>query len=399
LGNGGFSYWSGLSTADDWSTSYVGHFLLEAEKKGFVLPLNFKSRWVVYQQKAAKDWRFSPNMANDIAQAYRLFTLALAGKPDLSSMNRMRSIIGISSGAKIRLSAAYALAGQKSAAQELFNSSRLSELNKEKFNYFGSSDRNDAMLLETLVLLGNKQQAMKIAEKVAENLSSKKWMSTQSTAYSLYAMSLFAQQNGEKGIKLNYTINGKNASIQSGKSIGREKLSIGLGQNNVKLTNAGGNTLFARIIYSGRLPVGEERSFTNNLSVNTVYRSKNNSPINVSKLSQGTGFYVDIDVTNTSAYGIDNIALSHIVPSGVEIINMRYTDFGTEPESLYDYKDIRDDRSNYYFSLKSGERKKFRIELNASFLGKYYMPGIQAEAMYDYDYRVRTQGEWIEIVQ
>lgn len=399
LGNGGFSYWSGLSTADDWSTSYVGHFLLEAEKKGFVLPLNFKSKWVVYQQKAAKDWRFSPNMANDIAQAYRLFTLALAGKPDLSSMNRMRSIIGISSAAKIRLSAAYALAGQKSAAQELFNSSRLSELNKEKFNYFGSSDRNDAMLLETLVLLGSKQQALKIAEKVAENLSSKKWMSTQSTAYSLYAMSLFAQQNGDKGIKLNYTINGKNASIQSGKSIGREKLSIGLGQNNVKLANAGGNTLFARIIYSGRLPVGEERSFTNNLSVNTVYRSKNNSPINVGKLSQGTGFYVDIDITNTSAYGIDNIALSHIVPSGVEIINMRYTDFGTEPESLYDYKDIRDDRSNYYFSLKSGERKKFRIELNASYLGKYYMPGIQAEAMYDYDYRARTQGEWIEIVQ
>nr|WP_321540552.1 alpha-2-macroglobulin family protein [Flavobacterium piscinae] len=33
ISNGGFSYWSGQNYADDWSSSYVGHFLIEAEKK------------------------------------------------------------------------------------------------------------------------------------------------------------------------------------------------------------------------------------------------------------------------------------------------------------------------------------------------------------------------------
>ncbi|PTT09380.1 hypothetical protein DBR27_06825, partial [Flavobacterium sp. HMWF030] len=79
LSNGGVSYWQGNTIADDWGTSYAGHFLIEAEKKGYVLPINFKSKWISYQQKEAKQWRFEPKYGNDLAQAYRLYTLALAG--------------------------------------------------------------------------------------------------------------------------------------------------------------------------------------------------------------------------------------------------------------------------------------------------------------------------------
>ncbi|SDD68585.1 hypothetical protein SAMN05421636_101406 [Pricia antarctica] len=43
--------------------------------------------------------------------------------------------------------------------------------------------------------------------------------------------------------------------------------------------------------------------------------------------------------------------------------------------------------------------KTFRILLHASYLGRYYLPGIQVEAMYDNDYMVRTQGQWVEVVQ
>mgnify|MGYP003719063039 CR=1 FL=1 len=37
--SGGFSYWQGGNNANDWSSSYAGHFLIEAEKRGFVLPI------------------------------------------------------------------------------------------------------------------------------------------------------------------------------------------------------------------------------------------------------------------------------------------------------------------------------------------------------------------------
>ena len=35
--------------------------------------------------------------------------------------------------------------------------------------------------------------------------------------------------------------------------------------------------------------------------------------------------------------------------------------------------------------------------LNASYLGTYYLYGVQAEAMYDNDYLVRTKGEWVAV--
>ena len=52
------------------------------------------------------------------------------------------------------------------------------------------------MALETLVLLGQKQKAFAMATKLAKNMSSNQWMSTQTTAYCLYAMSKFAKSNG-----------------------------------------------------------------------------------------------------------------------------------------------------------------------------------------------------------
>jgi uncharacterized protein YfaS (alpha-2-macroglobulin family) len=37
--------------------------------------------------------------------------------------------------------------------------------------------------------------------------------------------------------------------------------------------------------------------------------------------------------------------------------------------------------------------------LNAAYLGTYYLPGTQAEAMYDNDFFVRNKGRWIEVVK
>ena len=77
VANGGFAYWPGNAEADDWGTSYAGHFLIEAEKKGYVLPISFKNKWISYQKKMAKQWRFEKQYGNDFAQAYRLYTCLL----------------------------------------------------------------------------------------------------------------------------------------------------------------------------------------------------------------------------------------------------------------------------------------------------------------------------------
>ena len=96
------------------------------------------------------------------------------------------------------------------------------------------------------------------------------------------------------------------------------------------------------------------------------------------------------------------VALTQIFPSGWEIINTRFTDFGDTTTSQARFTDIRDDRVNFYFDLpEKGKHssKTFNVMLNASYLGTYYLYGVQAEAMYDNEFLVRTKGEWVTIVK
>ena len=400
VANGGFSYWPGNADADDWGTSYAGHFLIEAEKKGYVLPISFKNKWISYQQKMAKQWRYEKQYGNDFAQSYRLYTLALAGSADLASMNRLRETVGISNESKLRLAAAYAIIKQNSAGLALLSKSIIDEQSEDGYYYYyGSNERNRAMALETLILLGQKQKAFTMATKLAKSLSSNEWMSTQTTAYGLYAMSKFTQSNGSKGVSIQYTNGGKVQVINTNKTIAQRNLVLVSGTNSVTIKNNKNNTLFVRVLNSGILPVGKENVVQNNVTANVVFKDRKGTAISVTKIAQGTEFIAEVTLTNRKNERVENIALSQILPSGFEIVNTRYTDYGDATNNVADYIDIRDDRANYYFSLRAKETRTFKILLNASYLGKYYLPGLQCEAMYDHEFLARTKGQWVEVVK
>jgi uncharacterized protein YfaS (alpha-2-macroglobulin family) len=65
--------------------------------------------------------------------------------------------------------------------------------------------------------------------------------------------------------------------------------------------------------------------------------------------------------------------------------------------SSYTYQNIRDDRVYTYFDLASNKSKTFKILLNASYAGQFYLPTIYAEAMYDATINARQPGKWIEV--
>lgn len=396
--NGGMSYWIGENNANDWGTSYAGHFMIEAEKKGFVLPLTFKSNWIKYQKEAAQNWRPSySNYNSDLAQAYRLYTLALADSPDLAAMNRLREFSELSNEAKWRLAAAYALAGQTEASNAVAKTANI-EFQPVKRNYYtyGSVDRNRAMALETMVITKDKR-LKDLAETIANELSSQRWMSTQTTAYCLLAMGKMVIANGGKGIKINYSINGKSETINSSNALAQRDLKIKEGANQITIKNNYDNLVYVRVLTSGKLPLGEELTEQRGLTANVVFKNLKGDKIDISTLKQGEDFVATVQITNTKNYSVNDVALTQIFPSGWEIVNTRFTDFGDNTTSQARFTDIRDDRVNFYFDLKQKETKTFNVMLNASYLGSYYLPGIQAEAMYDNEFFVRNKGQWIEV--
>ena len=130
----------------------------------------------------------------------------------------------------------------------------------------------------------------------------------------------------------------------------------------------------------------------------TYFDMKNNR-ITVDELPQGKDFIAEITVSNPGLRGtLKELALVHIVPSGWEIHNSRMDDYQSNTSSFFTYQDVRDDRLYTYFDLKANQKKTFRVQLNSSYLGRFYHPGISVEAMYDNSIYARTRGNWIRVV-
>ena len=63
------------------------------------------------------------------------------------------------------------------------------------------------------------------------------------------------------------------------------------------------------------------------------------------------------------------------------------------------YQDIRDDRVLSYFDLSRGESKEIPVKLTATYKGRYYLPSVYCEAMYDNAVRALKKGQWVEVVE
>lgn len=255
------------------------------------------------------------------------------------------------------------------------------------------------MALETMVLTKN-AKTRELAETIAKDLSSNRWMSTQTTAYSLLAMAKLVNANGGKALSVNYTINGKTETITTKNAIAQRDLPIVDGTNKLAFTNAKDNIVYVRVLNSGKLPLGEELVEQRGLNISVQYTDVKGNKINVTKLMQGQDFVASVSVSNLKNTAVNDVALTQIFPSGWEIVNTRFTAFGSTTTSTARHTDIRDDRVNFYFDLpEKGKHstKTFNVMLNASYLGTYYLPGVQAEAMYDDAFLVRTKGQWVMV--
>lgn len=403
--SGGFSYWPGGSYSSEWGTNYAGHFLLEAERKGYSIPKTMKNAWIKFQKKQAKAWQ-KPNRNvggpryDDLTQAYRLYTLALAGKPQLGLMNRLREREDLSLPSKWRLAAAYKLAGQREAALGLVRnvSSTVPEYTELSYTY-GSNARDEAMILETLVLLNMETSGAEMARTVANRLNEDSWMSTQTTAYSLLAVSRFLGKNkAEENLRFSYEVNGQKGSRNT--EVNLINFDLGGNSKSVKVSNGGSGILYVRLITKGVPLGGNEEAEASNIQLAVRYFNMKNRLISIEDLEQGEDFYAEIKVSNPGTRGhLKELALSHIVPSGWEIHNNRMDQFNSNESAYFTYQDIRDDRLYTYFDLRRNQTKTFKVQLNSSYLGKFYLPGIVVEAMYDHSIYARTKGQWVTVKQ
>jgi len=402
LSNGGIAYWPGNRYPDEWITSYAGSFLVMAKDKGYEVNEGVLNRWKAYQLKESQNWKSNLTYSSDFQQAYRLYTLALAGSPNLGAMNQLKERKDLSQQARWCLAAGYAISGKTKPAEELiFNIPTTVNTYYNRYTY-GSSDRDEAMILQTLVYMGRMNDAVKLAQSMAKRLSNETYFTTQSTAFVLMAMGALAYK-ASGDIDLTWTLNGKKqADVKTTKAGYQLELPQKPSNGKVTLENKGKGELYVNLITKSRPLNDTLPEMANGLKIAVQYTDLTGTPINEKEIRQGSDFIAVVKVSNINPSADHvNLALTHIIPSGWEIFNDRMTndEGAAATQDKYTYQDIRDDRVLTYFDLSRGRSMEIKIRLQASYAGSFVLPAIQCEAMYDATVQARTVAGRVKVVR
>lgn len=414
--SGGFGYWPYQNSVDPWANNYAGHFLLEAKQRGYSVPPTMLANWQRYQREQVRT--FSAH--GYAADAYRVYTLALGGNADTGAMNRLRERLATDiadESSYWMLALAYQQIGQDAVATELINAvekqRRAGKVSQASSWTYGSDVRDRAVQLLLQQKMGNTDAAWQLATDIAKELAGDSWYSTQSTAWALLALAhsyggrddvtTFAIQSGDANASWQHLV--------SKKPIYREALHH-YQPGQLTLRNDSAHPVYAAISNRGVPANADEKARSHGLAIETRFSTVDGKSLAPNALKSGTDFIAEVTVTNTSNRELTNIALMQVVPSGWQIRNTRLE--GMTENAAIDYQHIGDDRLVSYFTLSSratgnssfywwrdnrtvSNKVTIKMLLNASFAGRFYLPGWQAEPMYDGQWSAATVGQWVDV--
>lgn len=394
---GAFAYWPGNEHPNEWGTCYALHFMTEAKRKGWTVPENIYNPALDYVYEKSINWTRSSTEDSEL-ETYRLYVLALAGKSDLGTMNRLADSNDLSESSEALLSSAYSITGNRQKAEKLLKKSTgtLAFFRSTGGN-FSSSVRNDSIRLLAAVNLDNSVLSSKYSKKVIENLSSKNWMSTQETAWSL--LSLFAYYNKNETKENSYTATANRVELSSKFSKTFDKMdltAINYYYQTVTVKNTGNKNLYGSLTATGILNPGSETACSNGIALEVTYTKENGNSIRPRNIAHGDNFVMHVSIKNKTNENIENVALTIPIPTGWEVSNDRIGGYESGNGS-YSYMDIKDDRILIYLDLKSSSSKyEYNFNVTCAYSGAYWIPAVSAEAMYDNTKNALVSGLYVD---
>ena len=393
--SGAMGYWQGEQKPSHWGSTYAAHFLTEAKKKGYAVPLEVYNPLINWLSETAADWN-SDSYCSVEDQAYKLFVLALAGKADIGAMNRLMSS-SLSTQSKLLLASGYALVGRKDYARNLVSQEKIAvSYYRLTGGNFGSSIREQAIALMAFNLCNDNANASRMAKNVATNLSADKWLSTQETAWSLFTLLPYYKADDSHVASYSISSNGEKIENHINGTVSIEELkSSSQDKQFAEITNTGSKQIFGTLYASGMSRPGTEKAQADGLSLTVSYMDSNGNTVTPKNLSQGDSFKITVRVYNTSGKDLENLALTIPVPTCWEMANDRIADDTEASHHNYRYMDIKDDAVYTYFDLKNKNSVVFDYEATVAYKGNYFVPAVHAEAMYDNDISAITPGTYV----
>lgn len=411
LFNGSVTLWDGEGTEHWWSSVYAAHFLLEAKKAGFEVDDKLLQPMFTYlinrlRSKETIMYYYNRDQKKKIAPkevAYSLYVLALAGKPQISSMNYYKANPALLSlDAKYLLSAAYAVAGDRKKYQELLPTSFSGEVSvAETGGSFYSDIRDEAISLNALLDSDpNNAQIGIMAKHVADKLKARRWFSTQEASFGFLGLGKMARRSANSNVTAEVRVNGKTVGKVNGKPL---KLSEQqLGGTNVEVVTKGEGQLYYFWESEGISVSGSYKEEDSYIKVRRQFYDRHGRMISGNTFSQNDLIIVKVTLERSFSTNIENIVITDLLPAGFEIENPRTKEIpgmdwigdSDTPVSL----DVRDDRIHLFVDLTK-PWQTYYYAVRAVSPGVYKMGPVSADAMYNGEYHSYHGAGIIKVVQ
>ncbi|GBD89044.1 hypothetical protein BMS3Abin03_02988 [bacterium BMS3Abin03] len=399
--DGSMAYWQGGTYSNWWGSVYAAHFLIESQKAGFKVSKHVLNKLLSYISKKAKEHKTydyvtysgTRRTVKKIANKeilYSLYVLALAGKGDISTMNYYKARPHLLTGdTRYLLAGAYALMNQWNAYYEVVpNSYKPIYPERQSGGNFDSEIRANAIILNVLLEVEPSSAQIPYIIKFLSARTDEMY-STQERAFAFLALGKAASLNAGANVKIEVKVGNALVGKFTGTdlTIADDKLNSG----NVTLTAEGSGKVYYFWNTEGikiNEKVKEEDSF---MKVRRKYFSyKTGEEIRNNNFYQGELIVCKISLAGYER-SAENIVITDMIPAGFEIENPRLnaaTDLQWKPKLpvVIEYMDIRDDRLLLFTKLQRRTTREFYYLLRVVNQGKFELPVISAEAMYDREY-------------
>ncbi|WP_224247755.1 Ig-like domain-containing alpha-2-macroglobulin family protein [Hyalangium gracile] len=425
--SGGFAYWPGQTEPVAWGTAYATHLLLDAQKLKYPVPqdrLDDAVAWLGQELNRKENNVRRDDHYGQSSEAYMHYVLSLSGKGRkarvqklIDELGKQKAFSGEEREEEHLLKAALYLAGDRRYEKEL-KSPDLSPITEERRNSwsFYSDRRRRGLMLSTFQdLFGNDPAAEPLAQQVAQSLIGhhSSYYTTQELVWSITGLGKRVSGAASSFTPPTLVADGKEVAPQAnegGKTTRASDRTWALARASerkgltLELKEKGEGKLYLIVNSEGVRSSGQAKTGGQGLTLSRTYRKLDGTAVSPGdSVNLADLLYVEIELKNTSGERIQNIALVDRLPAGWEIENARLGRGGavqwvsTEELWTADYVNIRDDRMEVFGTLQSGESKKVVYAVRAVTAGKFTLPPVEAEAMYDPRIWARDAGQAVEV--
>jgi alpha-2-macroglobulin len=428
--SGGFAYWPGGVEPARWASAYALHLLLDARELQYQVPperIDDALEWME-REVARGDASDRADWYSSDAEPYMHYVLALAGRPQrarvLDLLRRRGGVEGGRAGDDQRASAgetreqrfllmaAAHLAGDHRFEGEL-RSPDLAPVREERswgWSFYSDRRRRGLMLSTFVDLFGRDETARPLADLVAESLRQEsRRYSTQELVWGITGLGKFLGAVAEVAGTPGLTANGQSVEPSSARP-GDWRFELARASEHrsvvLDLPADAGDGLFLIVASEGvRADQPEPPPGGDGLILRRTFRRLSGEPFDpaVEGVALGEVVGVELELRNTGAERVTNLALVDRVPAGFEIENPR---LGREravdwidPDELWavDHLDVRDDRVEAFGALERQQGGKLVYAVRATSAGRFAIPAVTAEAMYNPAVWARGASSRVEI--